>query len=180
MEYILRRCNTFNPLFITALLVVSCAAAAWFSSYLLAIPLAGVAFYAVLMLTSRPIKVKFSEDNVHFTVNGKERVYPKSDIVGFYSFNYRYFEFTHVSFSFLLTNGKRINITSYKLLPLDDKRHTYLLRLMQSAERELDVKPARKNIVRGLLMQGNIWFDRRHLQAQQSATQPQPQQQAAV
>lgn len=119
---------------------------------------------ATLMFRSlrKTIQITFDGDYVDLTINRKSERYLKSDIEGFYSFDYRTASNYTVSICIYFKNRKRLDISDYNLKPaaMDDERKNELVDFIKAMERELGFRRLKENKTRRVLRLGYTWFSR--------------------
>ena len=124
-----------------------------------------VGFGLMLFIFSRLSKrvvISFSNDHIDFKVNDKLYHYLKTDLEGFYSFNYLQTKNCTVSMSFHFRDGKKMDLSNYNFDSgkFDPGKHEILVNFLKATEQELNFKPLTTNKSRSISKIGDVWFSR--------------------
>ena len=115
--------------------------------------------FALFKRLSKTVEISFDADNIKFTYDGKTIEYLKSDLKGFYSFNYFRKVNSTISMRFDFTDGKKINISDYlntgKVIP---EKRQMLKDFLTTAENELHFTEVWVSKSRSFGKIGNVWF----------------------
>jgi len=124
---------------------------------------AGLTIAMLIFRTLRKtIRIAFDGNYIKLSVNQRTISYRKSDIDGFYSFDYRTASNYTISICIYFKDGKRLNLSDYNLKPAckDEERRQQLLDFTTTMEKELGFRPIKENKTRKFLRLGYIWFSR--------------------
>lgn len=110
----------------------------------------------------KTIQITFNESYINLMINKKTINYLKSDLLGFYSFDYRRALNYTTSICFIFKNGKRLHISDYSLRPVsrDEERKTQLINFTKIMEEQMDFLPRKEDKVRKFFRLGYTWFSR--------------------
>jgi hypothetical protein len=115
--------------------------------------------FAILKALSKTVEINFDTNYIRFIYDGKAIQYMKSDLKGFYSFNYFKKANSTISMCFVFTDGKKIDISDYlgtgKFIP---EKHEMLKNFLTTAEDELGFTDVSVSKSRSFGKIGNVWF----------------------
>lgn len=110
----------------------------------------------------KTIQITFDGDYINLKINQETTRYLKTDLRGFYSFDYRTASNYTISICLYFNNGKRLNISDYNIRPAckDEERRNQLIQFTKIMEEELGFSPLKENKTRKRLRIGYTWFSR--------------------
>ena len=111
---------------------------------------------------TKTIVVYFDQCFFYIEENKKQlKKYKKTDISGFYSYDYEQVEKSFISIQIKLSNGKNINLTDTSTSQTIDKEKAKLLRrFLITAKKELNFSFVNKNSLRSIQKLGACWYSR--------------------
>lgn len=121
-----------------------------------------VMLFIIKKFMVKTIVIYFDSVFLYVKENRKDlKKYKKTDILGFYSYNYEQFEKSFVSFQIKLNNGTNINLTDTSTSQKIDKEKAKLLkRFLITAKKELNFSLIRKSRLRSIQKLGACWYSR--------------------
>ncbi|WP_029287878.1 hypothetical protein [Pedobacter sp. R20-19] len=111
---------------------------------------------------TKTIIVYFDQVFLYIEEKKKElKKYKKTDISGFYSYDYERVEKSFISIQINLSNGKNINLTDTSTSQTIDKEKAELLRrFLITAKKELNFSLVTKNSLRSIQKLGACWYSK--------------------
>lgn len=120
--------------------------------------LAGLTLVLIIgKVNSKTVTISFTDANICFNINGQLQVYPKTELKGFYSFNYLHTSNCMLVMDFYLKNGHVINLYDYQT-NYDSIKHETLKSLLTTAQTELGFEPVATSKFRTWTNTANVWF----------------------
>lgn len=112
---------------------------------------------------SKTVEISFDADHINFTYNSKTSQYLKSDLKGFYSFNYFKTSNCTISMRFDFKDGKKIDVSDFQgnAAKFNAQKHQMLKDFLTAAEDELDFTAVSVSKSRTFGKIGATWFARR-------------------
>lgn len=114
---------------------------------------------AIGKLFSKTVTISFTDNDICFDMNGHLQAYPKSELKGFYSFNYLHTSNCMLVMDFYFNNGHVINLYDYQM-KFDPIKHETLKGLLITAQNELGFEPVKTSKFRTWTNTANVWFAR--------------------
>lgn len=170
MEFDFDHVVLFKPVFFVIIGVLAMAPLVYFIGRILPIDGAifgGAALGLIVMvfvfrIFQKSIVITFNANKIYFKINRANICYQKSDVVGFYSFDYKTSTVFTISICIYFKDGRRLNISDYKLKPasMNPKRKQQLINFIKMMEREFAFKPLKENKIRKFFRFGYVWYSR--------------------
>lgn len=115
--------------------------------------------FALFKQLSKTVVIGFDEDHINFSFNGKTTSYLKSQLKGFYSFDYAKEPSSTISMCFEFTDGKKIDLSDYLGTGkyIREKNHM-LQEFINTAEEELGFTDIYVSKSRKLGKIGSTWY----------------------
>ncbi len=115
--------------------------------------------FAIFKRLSKTVEITFDIDHIKFTYDGKTIQYLKSDVKGFYSFNYFKKATSTISMRFDFNDGKKIDLSDYlatgKFIP---ERNKMLENFLTIAQEELGFTEVSVSKSRSIGKIGDVWY----------------------
>jgi hypothetical protein len=146
--------------------IVTCTIAYRFSdvvgAMMVILPVAFVIMFILFRRFSKTVEISFDDLHINFMIDGRLKQYLKTELEGFYSFNYLETIDCTISMRFDFTDGTKMDMSDYtsnKMRP-DPPKLAMLRSFLTVAEEELGFQPVMVNRARRFGKIGNVWFSR--------------------
>lgn len=125
---------------------------------------AAIMLLVIKLFMTKTIVIYFDQVFLYIAERKKEtKKYKKSEIFGFYSYDYERIEKSFISIQIKLSNGNNININDTSTSQTIDKEKAKLLRrFLITAKKELNFSLINKSSLRSIQKLGACWYSRKN------------------